>query len=300
MLSGADPIYLIATDLRQASADRERRALDHTLDGDAAPIGNAIIETDILRVNVARMQRTHDRRRASFFVGPPGIGKSTAVERLRADNPGAVIVTQIVKRGATGPQVLQQLLLALRAFNGVESRYVTSATTEIMRYLNVEIEKAGGGLPRTADPDQFPHLTVVFDEAQRLTNGAIDALRDYNEPHYRCRGTFPIGMIFVGNNELSLEAKAGGISVLDEGMRDRLLYRERLSYDDVTRADIEAFVRAHGIERDDAVTAIGAAFAAPRMQRSFRRIGDFVAELRDEARGASITAQTVRDYLALV
>ncbi|MEZ5743419.1 MAG: helix-turn-helix domain-containing protein [Sphingomonadaceae bacterium] len=62
------------------------------------------IETSVLRRMVARMQKTHDRRRASFFVGPPGIGKSTAIEAFRAANPQNVAVTQILKRGVTGPR----------------------------------------------------------------------------------------------------------------------------------------------------------------------------------------------------
>ena len=107
-------------------------------------------------------------------------------------------------------------------------------------------------------------------------------------------------MVFVGNNELSLEAGRGGESILDEGMQDRLLYRDRLSYDDVERADLESFARAAGIEDDSAVQAIGAAFGRPRAQRSFRRLADFLDDLRDEAGGQPITRDTVRAALELL
>lgn len=261
---------------------------------------NEPIPTRILNQLVTRMQRTHERRRAAFFVGPPGIGKSTAVAAFQAANPRGVMVTRIVKRGATGTQALQTMLHALRERSGrATTRYMTNATAQVTSYIACEIEQIGGGLSRTADLEQFPLLTIVFDEAQRLTNGAIDALRDWNEPHYYCAGTFPIGMIFVGNNELSLEAGRGGASILDEGMQDRLLYRDRLTYDDVERADLERFARAHGIDDDGAVAAIGAAFAGPQTQRSFRRLSDFLDEVRDEAGGGAVTRDTVRAILEL-
>lgn len=258
------------------------------------------LETSVLRRLVARMQRTHDRRRVSVFVGPPGIGKTTAIEAFRASNPGNVAVVKVMKRGVTGPQAIQQLLLALRSLRNRDTGYLTSATSEVQRYLALEIEKIGGGLTRDNRPELFPHVTVVFDEAQRLTNGAIDALRDYSEPHYLCRGTFPIGMIFVGNNELSLQASNGGASILDEGMADRLLYRDRLTYDDVERADLELFIRSWGVNDASAITAISNVFFGQYSdQLSFRRVSDFIDELRDEAMGEPVTAATVRKVLGL-
>ncbi len=246
------------------------------------------------------MQRTHDRRRASFFVGPPGIGKSTAIEAFRRANPGVVAVVKVMKRGLTGPQALQQLLLGLRSIREANTTYLTNATSEVQRYLALEIHELGNGLARDQNPALFPHITVVFDEAQRLTNGAIDALRDYNEPHYLCRGSFPIGMIFVGNNELSLKAESGGASILDEGMADRLLYRDRLTYDDVERYDLELFVRAMGVNDCGAIAAIIATFFGQfAQQRSFRRVSDFIDELNDEAMGQPVTALTVRKVLGL-
>lgn len=257
-----------------------------------------LIRTSILDRMVERMKRTHWLRRPSVFVGPPGIGKSTAIEAFRAAHPNEVVVVSVMKRGITGPQALQQLLHALRIKNGNPATYITNATSQVQQQIAVEIEKVGGGLPRDSRPECFPLLTIVFDEAQRLTNGAIDALRDYNEPHYRCRGAFPLGMIFVGNNELSLKIASDGTSILDAGMGDRLRYSDRLTYDDVERQDIELYVRSLGIEDDGAVNAIVSAFYGPFAdQRSFRRIGDLVEELIDEALDEPITRETVRAVL---
>lgn len=265
------------------------------MDGDCT---TPFVQTNVLRRLATRMQKTHERRHASIFVGPPGIGKSTAIEAFRIANPGKVVVVRVMKRGVTGPQALQQLLLALRSRTEQATTYLPNATAQVQHYIAIEIEKIGGGLRRDDRPEAFPLMTVVFDEAQRLTNGAIDALRDYNEPHYLCRGTFPLGMIFVGNEELSLEASNGGASIIDVGMADRLRFSDRLSYDDVERDDLELYVRSLGLTDDGAVSAIVAAFSGPfAQQRSFRRIDYLIDDLRDEAMGAPITQETVRNVL---
>lgn len=267
---------------------------------------DAIIPTVLQNRLVSRFRRVHEMRGSMVAVGPPGIGKSTAIRVFQCENPRNVMYTRVMKRGVTGPQVLQQFLGALRHLDfaeryrfGREPPNSPRSTAEVVRGIASEIEAAGGRRHRDFDPDFFPKLTIVFDEAQRLTNGAIDALRDWNEPHYFCAGTFPIGMIFVGNDELSLEASRGGLSIIDQGMQDRLLYAERLSYDDVEHADIERFARERGIDDDRAIAAIVSVFAAPRAQRSFRRITNFLDELRDEAGGGPITRDTVRALASL-
>lgn len=258
------------------------------------------LDTSIKRRLVTRMHRTHERRRASVFIGPAGIGKTTSAEAFRRANPGTVAYIKVSKRGLTGPQALQQLLLALRSLRGEHTKYVTNATMEVQRYIDLEIERLGGQLGRSASPDLFPRVTVVFDEAQRLTHGAIDALRDYNEPHYFCRGTFPIGLIFIGNERTPLEVRNDDTTLFDEGMADRLLYRDRLTYDDVERADLELFIRSLGVDDAEAVNAIVARFSGQaEEQRSLRRITDFVDDIHDEAMGEPITAETVRAVMGI-
>lgn len=256
------------------------------------------IQTTVLDHMLTRMQRTPDRRRAAMFVGPAGIGKTTAIEAFRAANPGSVIVINVLKRGVTGPQILQQVLRALRNHNGRPVKYITNATEQIWQQLGAEIERYGHDLPRSARPELFPHLTIVFDEAQRLTNAALDALRGYNEPHYQCSGTFPLGMIFVGNNELSLESRDGS-SILDEGMRDRLLYAERLNYKFITPDDIAAFVQSHGITDKGAQKSIVTRFSGDRIVRSFRQIERFIDDCKDEAGDDPVTAATVLSIATL-
>lgn len=263
--------------------------------------GGDYLDTSVKLRLGARMHRTHERRRASVFIGPAGIGKTTAADAFRRENPETVAYIQITKRGVTGPQALQQLLLALRSLRGEATKYVTNATMEVQRYIDIEIERLGAGLPRSADPNLFPRITVIFDEAQRLTNGAIDALRDYNEPHYFCRGTFPIGLIFIGNERTPLEVRNDDTTLFDEGMADRLLYRDRLTYDDVERADVELFIRSMGVDDSEAVNAILSRFSGGTdEQLSLRRVRDFIREdLSDEAMGEPITAAIVRAVLGM-
>ena len=298
-------VRALADQLRgtRQSPDFDALAIAAGLGCDGAPGNGSFLPTTVMRHLMTRMQRTHDKRRASVFIGPVGIGKSTAIEAFRRANSGSVAAISLPDsgRGVTGPQALQHLLRALRSLRGLSTTgYITNANLEVQRYVEIEIEHLGSGLHRSNDPHMFPHVTVVFDEAQNLTSGALGALRAYNEPHYFCRGTFPIGFVFVGNNRLSLEARDDQNSVIDEAMADRLLYRERLTYEDVERSDLEAFVRAMGVADHGAVAAICEGyFGKFAEQRSFRRVSDFVDEVRDEAMGNPITAETVRTVRGL-
>jgi MoxR-like ATPase len=251
------------------------------------------LDTTVHAFLLSRMQRTHDRRRGSIFVGPAGIGKSTAIEAFRRANAGSVQVVNVMKRGVTANQVLQQLLRALRTHNSRPSNYISNASEQVIQQISIEIEHAGRGLPRDARPDCFPLLTIVFDEAQRLTNDAMDVLRGYNEKHYICVGTFPIGMIFVGNEKLSLEDRSG-VNLLDEGIWDRFLFREKLSYGLILAGDIALFAKSLGVEDEDAIRLIVRRFSGERVVRSFRQIEGFIDRCIDEACGGPITVDIVR------
>jgi hypothetical protein len=287
----------------ERAADRKRLAIEaDELAAHKEKVQNKLsqfIKTSVYQRLISRMEKTHRARRASIFVGPPGIGKSTAITAFKMAYPDNVLVIRVMRRGVTKTQVLEQLWLALRARTGREMTYATTSFARTQHNVDVEIERAGNGLRRDEELKNFPLLTVVFDEAQRLTNDAIDVLRDYNEPHYSCRGTFPLGMIFVGNNELSLSPSDNGKSIIDIGMADRLKFADRLGYDDVEKDDVRRFVKAHGVDNESAVEAIVRFFfSGDGQQRSFRKIADLIDELRDEALDEPITAETVAAVLS--
>src|SRR4051794_20216575 len=60
------------------------------------------------------MRATHERRRISIFSGPPGIGKTTAIDAFRAANLDSVAVVKVARQNAREVLVLQHALESLR------------------------------------------------------------------------------------------------------------------------------------------------------------------------------------------
>jgi DNA polymerase III delta prime subunit len=154
------------------------------------------------------MQATHDRRRISVFAGPPGIGKTTAVDVFCARQPNEVAIVKIARRNAKEVLVLQHALEAVRQISGTQRLAVPSSIWELRSYVfRAVCESAGLDVDATrrgeAVADDVGRLSIVFDEAQNLSREALEVLRFWND-HDRCYSPFPIGLIFVGNNEFSL------------------------------------------------------------------------------------------------
>ena len=258
------------------------------------------IPTRVYTRLLARMRRTHERRRASISVGPPGLGKTTAALRLRQEEPANITITRVAKRALSAPQALVQLHGTLRQLDGCEDSLPTTqlgSMPMVQHRIHVLMERIAGINWTNPNPEDFPPFTVIWDEAQRLTNDAIDALRDFTEPFGQCRGPFPLGMIFIGNEELSFDVRRDGTSLLDAGMASRLLYSERLSYADIERADVDAYLCSLGIEDEEARDTLSSYYVGGRVPCDFRDIADLVDALQDEAAGQPITRETVRVHL---
>lgn len=60
----------------------------------------------------------HQRRRISVFAGPPGIGKTTAIDEFSRRRPGEIAVVKVARRNAREVLVLQHTLEALRHLIG--------------------------------------------------------------------------------------------------------------------------------------------------------------------------------------
>ncbi len=140
-------------------------------------------------------------------------------------------------------------------------------------------------------------MTIVFDEAQNLSREAIEVLRFANDLHGGY-SPFPIGMIFVGNNEFILKSDQRGQSVLSAAVADRALYNETYAYSDVTDDDLALFVEARGLTDPCALNLVIRHFAT-RGDRSFRRVADLLDDLSEEAGGESVTAASVRAVLGV-
>jgi DNA transposition AAA+ family ATPase len=261
------------------------------------------VATSVVRRLMARMQATHQRRRISVFAGPPGIGKTTAIDAFCARHPTEVAVVKIARRNAKEVLVLQHALEAVRQLADGRGLVVPSSIWELRNYVfravcewaNVDISDARRGEAPLAE---VGHLTIIFDEAQNLSREALEVLRFWNDKD-RCYSPFPIGLVFVGNNEFSLAADSHGASVISAAVADRALYVEALTYDDMTDDDLRMFMQAQGLSDPGALSAVMRSFRTPRAVRSIRRVMDLLDELNDVAGDEAITSETVREVMQL-
>jgi hypothetical protein len=259
------------------------------------------IATSIARRLIARMHASHDRRRIAVFAGPPGIGKTTAIDALATELAGSLVVVKVARRNAREVLVLQHALEGLRRLRGAPSLHFPTSIWELRNDIFNSICAWAGADPNAArrgeyPAEQFPRLTIVFDEAQNLSREAIESLRYWNDAD-RCYAPFPLGLIFVGNNEFSLQIDVDGRSVISAAVADRALYVQTFDYSDVTDDDVRLYVEANGIVEEGAVQTLISYLDASRVSRSFRRIDDLIHELNDIANSGPVTACLVREVL---
>lgn len=146
------------------------------------------------------------------------------------------------------------------------------------------------------DIDACPRITFIFDEAQNIPGDTLDTLRHLNDstPY---RDQVKVGLLFVGNHEFSLDVDAKGKQAMLGAFKDRVLHNRRFLYDDISKDDLSNFASLHGVADPDARAMVVRAFLQGRASRSFRRVSDFIQDLKDEARGGAITADIVAAVL---
>jgi hypothetical protein len=214
-----------------------------------------------------------------------------------------MVVVKVARRNAREVLVLQHALEGLRRLRGAPSLHFPTSIWELRGDIFNTICGWAGADPNAArrgeyETEQFPRLTIVFDEAQNLSRDAIESLRYWNDAD-RCYAPFPLGLIFVGNNEFSLQSDLDGRSVVSAAVADRALYVQTFDYSDVTDDDIGLYLEAGGITDADAVRGLVGYLNAARVSRSFRRIRDLMDEVMDAANGGPVTVASVREALAV-
>jgi len=208
------------------------------------------LPTTIANNMLGRMRRTHDQCGISIFTGPPGIGKTTAINAFKSEFPDQVAVVTIPGKNVRGPLVIRHVIRAMRTLNQYPSdSHIQSETSRLARELQQQM------LDWQHMFKQGEHLTVVFDEAQTLSREAVETLRFYNDAATP-DAPFPLGLIFVGNDELSLRVDETGRSTISGAVASRALYQVELGGSDLKGDDYALLLSAAGIQ-DEAAIALG-------------------------------------------
>lgn len=260
----------------------------------------AFVETTVARLMLARMSTTHQERGITVISGPWGIGKTTAIDAFAAAHEYQCAVVKVEpgasRRGTTSGKVMQLVVESLRQMAerpvGTQLSNVTWTLRQMINNLLSENFDAEVW-PAEAEP---PFFTFIFDEAQYLSKEAIDVLRFWND-HDRTTTPFPVGLIFVGNNEFAMEEKLGGESVLSGAVRSRLLFELPLSYTHLNDTDLTLFAQSRGITDAGALREFVSYFSQARIKRDLRQAERLLDICRREAPDGKVTADVIRALL---
>lgn len=249
-----------------------------------------------MRVWEKRFGICHKSGRPGIFTGPPGMCKTTAIRAFATRFPANVGVITLNRKKTGSRDVLRLVVQAVRRLRGERSDgHIFQEAHKIAGQLRYELKYWYNDI-RIGRPENDTRLTIVFDEAQYLAREALDELRYWND---QPDDGVPIklGLIFVGNHELSLKVDDEGKTVISRAVGDRARFIEALDYSEITNDDLAMFTRSRGIDEPEAVTAIVRHFSAPRAIRSLRRVADFIEDVELFADGKPITAQMILEMV---
>lgn len=258
------------------------------------------VDTSIARQLLARMTITHEERGISVISGPWGIGKTTAIDAFAREHEYQCLVVKVEpgagKRGATYGDVMKRVVNALKVFRELPAGTQISNSTWTLRQMIYSHLCEIFDYPELFGEGKGPTFTFIFDEAQYLSREAIEALRFWNDWD-RTTTPFPVGLIFVGNNEFAMAENLGGESVLSGAVRSRLLFEVPLSYEHVSNADLTIFAKSRGVVEEAAVEAFLAYFSQPRIKRDLRHAERKLSDCRRRAGEGAITTAIVEAVL---
>lgn len=256
------------------------------------------VETTVARLMLSRMRMTHEESGISVFRGPWGIGKTSAIDAFERDFEDQCLVVKVesapTSRGIKNLRMLQLVTEAL----GRKRRHYVGELGSVAYALRSKIHGMLYDWSVDQGPDaDWPHrFTIIFDEAQNLSREAIELLRYWNDPD-RCSMPFPVGLVFVGNNEFAMQESLSGESVLSGAVRSRLLFEVPLSYEHLTDTDMTLLLQSRGVTDAAALKEFVAFFSHKRVSRDLRQMERILKLCIRKADGGPVTGQIVRDIL---
>ena len=255
------------------------------------------VSTYVARQLTRWIEDAHDECGITVVSGPWGIGKTTTLDAFAAREEVQCAIVKVEagsRRGATPIVVMQLVLEAMTELLGQHrGQSPGNAYWVVRRRLFQMLEEYQR---RTWDSEDSGRFTLIFDEAQYLSSESIEMLRFWNDAD-RSIMPFPIGLVFVGNNEFALQDDGTGQSVLSGAVRSRALFVEQLEYTDLTDEDMAAFAKSRGIVEPEAVAAFVGHFSSPRARRDLRLVERAIARMHDRAGDATISAEIVRSAI---
>lgn len=257
------------------------------------------VETTVARLMLARMRATHEETGITVISGPWGIGKTSAIDAFQREFPDSCAIVKVepapTDRGLKPLRMLQLVIEALKRHQG---RYIGGYLGNTAWMLKQNVEQLLNDWLTDQGPDAPwpPTFTIIFDEAQHLSRQAIELLRYWNDPD-RCSMPFPIGLVFVGNNEFALEETSSGESVLSGAVRSRLLFEVPLSYEHLSDTDMMLLLQSRGVTEPAALDEFVTYFTHHRVKRDLRQVERYLSLCHRKADGGPITGQIARDIL---
>ncbi|MNS48472.1 hypothetical protein D3C72_810460 [compost metagenome] len=267
------------------------------------------VATSVSTAVLANANAAHQRQRIAVMSGPPGIGKSKAIEALRKALSGSCVIAKVGGKDIRATAALQAVAIQLRRLSdpGTTS-WVPAGRTELQRHIFASMCAARGLNSTHAHAgvyqrETFGRMTVVFDEAQSLSRDAIEALRFLSEPDSQ---PIPFGLVFIGNAEFAMAPKGDRKSVLTAAVEDRAAYVEEFHYADVLDDDLILYAEARGVVETATLDAIIDFFGPDgpaREIRSLRKLGQAIdgaiEDVVDDDIGPDLIIERLTDVMRL-
>lgn len=257
--------------------------------------------TWIARYLFNSMREIHDSRGIAIFSGPPGIGKTTSIEAFSISSCHVLHITASPRtRELALLRHIKEALsphIALTSGSGTGGAYLLQQN--LARDMRQFAREHGGvyvGMNSEwskIDAEErplYPKLTIVIDEAQYLQREAIEHLLFLNDA---MGFPFPVGLIIIGNDELSLKADMDGTSQISAAMADRARISHKFYYSDIEDEDILLLLGKAGIACTDARHRLLAKLRTGHHAFSFRTVERAARLALELADGLPVAVDTI-------